>query len=145
MNKSTRNTRNESKGGAPAVEPTTGPAVAGIEAGAPVAVTIIEEEAPELRMFRPGEVIPWPGLNPRTHFDPEEQAELDASVRQNGVKQPGLVHLRDELPHWLVMGERRLRACENTGRMLPAVIGTFTEAQAFELALLENIQRADLT
>jgi ParB/RepB/Spo0J family partition protein len=111
----------------------------------PAAVVLVEEAAPELRMFRPGEVIPWPGLNPRTHFDPEAQAELDDSVRRQGVRQPAVVHLRDEGPHWLVIGERRLRACANTGRLLPAVVGTFTEAEAFELALIENIQRADLT
>ncbi|HEV2147424.1 MAG TPA: ParB/RepB/Spo0J family partition protein [Longimicrobiaceae bacterium] len=109
------------------------------------AVVLVEEAAPELRMFRPGEVIPWPGLNPRTHFDPEAQAELDDSVRRQGVRQPAVVHLREEGPHWLVIGERRLRACANTGRQLPAVVGTFTEAEAFELALIENIQRADLT
>lgn len=106
----------------------------------------IQEEAPEVRMFVPvDDVIPWPGLNPRTHFGEDEQAELDASVRQKGVKQPGLVHLRDEGPHWLIIGERRWRACANTGRMFPAVVGHFTEEEAFELALVENIQRADLT
>lgn len=106
----------------------------------------MQEEAPEVRMFVPvDDVIPWPGLNPRTHFDPAEQAELEASVRQKGVKQPGLVHLRDEGPHWLIIGERRWRACASAGRMFPAVVGHFTEEEAFELALVENIQRADLT
>jgi ParB/RepB/Spo0J family partition protein len=114
-------------------QPTTGGAVA-----------IIEEKAPDTRMFHPDEVEPWPGLNPRTHFDPEEMAELEASVRLKGVKQPGLVHLRPEGKHWIVVAERRWRACKAVGRMFPAVVGHFTEEEAFELALVENIQRKDL-
>ncbi len=115
------------------------------EAEQSAAVAVVQEEAPEVRMFRPDEVVPWPGLNPRTHFDPDQQAELDDSVRRSGVRQPAVVHLREEGPHFLVIGERRWRSCQNTGRMLPAVVGTFTEAEAFELALIENIQRSDLT
>jgi ParB/RepB/Spo0J family partition protein len=141
---------------APAAEPTTGEAPAPEQepaAGAPregeqeqpAAPAVLQEEAPEVRMFRPDEVVPWPGLNPRTHFDPDQQAELDDSVRRNGVRQPAVVHLREEGSHFLVIGERRWRSCQNTGRMLPAVVGTFSEAEAFELALIENIQRSDLT
>ncbi|HLL48710.1 MAG TPA: ParB/RepB/Spo0J family partition protein, partial [Longimicrobiaceae bacterium] len=130
---------------APSADESQPDAALAAEPEQPAAVVLVEEDAPELRMFRPGEVIPWPGLNPRNHFDPEAQAELDDSVRRQGVRQPAVVHLREEGLHWLVIGERRLRACANTGRMLPAVVGTFTEAEAFELALIENIQRADLT
>jgi ParB/RepB/Spo0J family partition protein len=114
-------------------QPTTGGAVA-----------IIEEEAPDSRTFRPDELEPWPGLNPRINFDSDEQAELDASVRVRGIKQPVLVHLRDDGKHWIVMGERRWRSATNTGRMVPAIVGTFTEEEAFELAVIENIQRANL-
>ncbi|HEX6039510.1 MAG TPA: ParB/RepB/Spo0J family partition protein [Longimicrobium sp.] len=95
-------------------------------------------------MFRPDELEPWPGLNPRMIFDPTEQAELDKSVRVRGIKQPILVHLREDGKSWIVMGERRWRSATNTGRMVPAVVGTFSEEEAFELALIENIQRANL-
>ena len=101
---------------------------------------------PELRVFTPEQLVPWPGLNPRRHFDPAKLQELVESVRQRGIHQPVLVHLRDELPHWIVAGERRWRAATAAaGADVPAIARVYTEDEALEIALIENLDRDDLT
>lgn len=98
-----------------------------------------------------GQLEPWPGLNPRKRFDPDRQAELVESVRTHGILQPVVAHNRgtawtDGAPYWIIAGERRYRAALEAGLTeVPVHIGTFTEAEAVQLALIENLQRADMT
>jgi len=81
---------------------------------------------------------------PRRHFDEAQIEELAASIRSKGVIQPILVRKEGD-KYRIVAGERRWRAAQRAGlRTLPALIKEVTERQAFELALIENIQRADL-
>ncbi|MFO7155024.1 MAG: ParB/RepB/Spo0J family partition protein [Pseudomonadota bacterium] len=81
---------------------------------------------------------------PRRHFDEAQIEELAASIRSKGVIQPILVR-KDGEKYRIIAGERRWRAAQRAGlRTLPALVKEVTERQAFELALIENIQRADL-
>ncbi|OGH00219.1 MAG: hypothetical protein A2600_07020 [Candidatus Lambdaproteobacteria bacterium RIFOXYD1_FULL_56_27] len=87
---------------------------------------------------------PW---QPRTHFDLEKLEELAQSIRAKGVIQPVLVRKRAGAPgeYELIAGERRLRASKLAGfDKIPAVVKEFTDQEILEVALIENIQRADL-
>jgi ParB family transcriptional regulator, chromosome partitioning protein len=81
---------------------------------------------------------------PRQRFDAEELEALAASIREHGVLQPILV--TETLDGYqLVAGERRLRACQLAGlERVPAVIRQLADRDQLEVALVENLQRADL-
>jgi len=83
---------------------------------------------------------------PRTHFDPEELAELAASIREHGILQPLIVTSNEEARGYtLIAGERRLEAARKAGlESVPVIIREASEQQRLELALIENVQRADL-
>jgi ParB/RepB/Spo0J family partition protein len=83
---------------------------------------------------------------PRTEFDAGEMASLVESVQKYGILQPLIVTLKDAGIYVLIAGERRLRAARTAGLdELPVVIyPDATEREQLELALIENIQRADL-
>ncbi|HEX9605497.1 MAG TPA: ParB/RepB/Spo0J family partition protein [Myxococcales bacterium] len=81
---------------------------------------------------------------PRRYFDEIRILELSESIRANGVLQPLLVR-RDGEGYAIVAGERRWRAAQRAGlRELPCIVRDVSDPQAFELALIENIQREDL-
>ena len=84
---------------------------------------------------------------PRHQFDDEALAELAASIRRHGVLQPVLVSEDGPERYILVTGERRWRAAQLAGlETIPAVIRERLEsADQLELALVENLQRRDLT
>ena len=84
---------------------------------------------------------------PRHQFDDEALAELAASIRRHGVLQPVLVSEDGPERYILVTGERRWRAARLAGlETIPAVIRERLEsADQLELALVENLQRRDLT
>jgi ParB family transcriptional regulator, chromosome partitioning protein len=81
---------------------------------------------------------------PRKAFDEAKLRELAASIKTQGVIQPVLVR-RDGTEYRLIAGERRWRAAQLAGlHEIPAVVRDVTAAEAFELALVENLQRTDL-
>jgi ParB family chromosome partitioning protein len=83
---------------------------------------------------------------PRTRFDPEELAELAESIRVHGMLQP-LIVTQDETPgrYTLIAGERRLLAARQAGLThAPALVREASEQSRLEMALIENVQRADL-
>ena len=81
---------------------------------------------------------------PRKAFDEAKLRELAGSIRTQGVIQPVLVR-RDGTDYRLIAGERRWRAAQLAGlQEVPAVVRDVTPAEAFELALVENLQRTDL-
>lgn len=81
---------------------------------------------------------------PRRHFEESKLEELAASIRAKGVIQPILVR-KDGAKYRIIAGERRWRASQRAGlKFVPALVKEVTERQAFELALIENIQRDDL-
>ena len=87
-------------------------------------------------------------LQPRRYFGEDELAALTESIRAKGVMQPLLVRrLADADDRYeIVAGERRWRAAQLAGcHELPVVIYALSDREALELALLENVQRQDLT
>ncbi len=89
------------------------------------------------------EIIP-DRAQPRRHFDEAHIEELAESIRNKGVLLPLIVR-RTEKGYLLIAGERRWRAAQKAGlRELPVLVREVTGVEAFELALIENIQREDL-
>jgi ParB family chromosome partitioning protein len=81
---------------------------------------------------------------PRKRFEEEGLEELAASIREHGVVEPILVR-REGGRYRIVAGERRWRAAQRAGlREVPAVLREASDREAFELALVENLQREDL-
>jgi ParB family chromosome partitioning protein len=82
---------------------------------------------------------------PREKFDLEELENLAASIREHGVIQPLIVSPGKNGIYVLIAGERRLQAARRAGlKTVPVVIRHATDQQLLELALIENVQRADL-
>jgi len=82
---------------------------------------------------------------PRENFDFEELESLAASIREHGVIQPLVVSPGKAGVYVLVAGERRLQAARKAGlKTVPVVVRHATDQQLLELALIENVQRADL-
>ncbi len=82
---------------------------------------------------------------PRTHFDEQGLEELAASIRAHGVIQPLIVSEDGAGTYELIAGERRWRAAQRAGlQEVPALLKHATPQQLLELALVENVQRADL-
>ncbi|MBD2770711.1 ParB/RepB/Spo0J family partition protein [Iningainema tapete] len=82
---------------------------------------------------------------PRRYFDTEKMAQLVQSVREHGILEPLLVRTQQNGEYELIAGERRLRAAKDVGLTeVPIVIKDFTDKQALQVALLENLQREDL-
>ena len=87
------------------------------------------------------------GQNPRTFFDPAEMAELESSVRANGLLQPIVVRQKGDVFE-IIAGERRFRAVkavEGDDGEIAAIIRDCSDEEAETLALIENISRADMS
>lgn len=94
-------------------------------------------------------------FNPRRHFDPAKLAELAENIKASGVHQPILVRplpgarvpdTAKGVTHEIVAGARRFRASQLAGMAaIPAVVRDLDDGAALEVALWENIHRADLT
>jgi ParB family transcriptional regulator, chromosome partitioning protein len=83
---------------------------------------------------------------PRTIFDEAALAELASSIREHGVLQPILVRPLGENRYQLVAGERRWRAAKLAGlTMLHALVEEIDDDTALEIAIIENLQREDLS
>jgi ParB family chromosome partitioning protein len=91
------------------------------------------------------QIIPNP-RQPRSHFEPAALEELAASIREHGIIQPLLVSRDDQgTSYTLIAGERRLQAAQLAGLTeVPVIVRQTSDQQKLELALIENIQRADL-
>lgn len=82
---------------------------------------------------------------PRKTFDEDKLAELADSIRQNGVLQPILVRRKGQ-KYEIVAGERRYQASKLAGlKEIPAVVREIDDDKVFQLALIENLQRSDLS
>jgi ParB family chromosome partitioning protein len=83
---------------------------------------------------------------PRMVFEPEALNELAASIREHGVLQPILVRPLGPNTYQIVAGERRWRASRLAGlETIPALIEEIDDDTALEIAIIENLQREDLT
>jgi ParB family chromosome partitioning protein len=106
-----------------------------------------EGSADEVELRRlPLELISPSPRQPRRRFDEEALASLAASLEERGVLQPVIVRPRHGGTYELVAGERRWRAAKMAGlEEIPALVGEHEDAQALELALIENMAREDLS
>ena len=99
-----------------------------------------------LRQIPLAQIRPNP-LQPRKEFDPAELADLESSIRSNGLLQPVTVRIAAH-GYELIAGERRLRAVQRVGwAEIPAIVrgeSDVDDKTALTLALVENLQRADL-
>lgn len=117
----------------------------GLSALIPAASSERAEPSPKGGVMKlPIESIRRDGHQPRKLFDESKLKELADSIKAQGLLQPVLV--RKEGSHYrLIAGERRWRASQLAGlKEIPAIVREVTDREAFELALVENLQRADL-
>lgn len=99
------------------------------------------------RLLIPIEQITANPDQPRRSFDPEALQELAASLKQRGVLQPLIVrpHPKDTGLYQIVAGERRWRAAQMAQlHEIPVIIREMSDTEVLEVAIIENIQRADL-
>jgi len=98
-------------------------------------------------MLIPTEKIHPNPQQPRTTIEGEDLEELAASILEHGILQPLIVSRDpDQTGYTLIAGERRLRAAEIAGlSMVPAIERSVSEQGQLELALIENLQRTDLS
>jgi len=89
------------------------------------------------------QVVPNPD-QPRRRFDAELLDDLAASIKEKGIIQPLIVRRKDA-GYEIVAGERRWRASQKAGlHQIPVIIRDFDDTEVLEIAIIENIQRADL-
>ena len=90
-------------------------------------------------------LVPNPD-QPRGRFDEDALSELAESIKQQGVIQPILAEPRADGEYVIIAGERRWRASRVAGlEEVPVIVREFTLEQKLEIALVENVQREDLT
>jgi len=117
------------------------------QATAPAAPPAVEEvnEAGALRTLKLSDIRPNP-YQPRKEFRPDELADLESSLRTNGLLQPITVRpAPNGSGYELIAGERRYRAATRIGwTEIPALVRTVDDRMLATLAMIENLQRADL-
>ena len=111
---------------------------------------LVGEADAETAGMRPDSSLPISQIKPnkdqpRKLFRDEELAELTDSIRQNGILQPILVRKKDD-GYEIVAGERRYQAAREAGlEEVPVIIRDISDDDVFKLALIENLQRSDLS
>lgn len=113
--------------------------------GAAPAPRLAAEQASPLRNIALSQIRPNP-LQPRKEFKPEELADLEASLRVSGLLQPVTVRPAPRGGGYeLIAGERRFRAAQRIGwTEIPAILKDVDDRMLLSLAMVENLQRADL-
>ena len=85
-------------------------------------------------------------LQPRRSFDPQAMEELRNSIAQHGILEPLLVRPLAAGRYQIVVGERRWRCAQDLGlETVPAIIRRLSDQEAFQLSLVENLQRSNLS
>lgn len=83
---------------------------------------------------------------PRKHFDPEALEQLASSIKKHGILQPLVVTPNGQDGYTIIAGERRYRAATKAGLThVPALVRSAKELDQLEIALVENVQRVDLS
>lgn len=83
---------------------------------------------------------------PRRYFEEDSLKDLAKSIEEKGIIQPLLVQKIAEEKYAIIAGERRWRAAQIVGLdKVPVIVENYSETEAIEIALIENIQRSDLT
>jgi len=116
----------------------------GLDALLPAAKPVSMPELPEVQHLLVDSIVPN-RYQPRQAFPSQELAELTASLKQSGLLQPILVRRKGDGIYELISGERRWRAAKQAGlETIQAVIRNCGDEESVVLALVENLQRADL-
>lgn len=103
----------------------------------------IAEDGERVEKIPVGSIIPSP-FQPRREFKDEALAELADSIREHGIIQPLIVR-KNGSQFELIAGERRWRSAQRAGLAeVPVIVRQATDRDVLELALIENLQRADL-
>ncbi len=124
--------------------PALGRGMAALLSNAPPPASNVAAIPGRALLMLPVEAIERNPRQPRKQFEEGKLDELAASIRAHGVMEPILVR-KDGGRYRIVAGERRWRAAQRAGLAeVPAVVREASEKEAFELALVENLQRADL-
>ena len=101
-----------------------------------------DEKVEELQL---DEIRPNP-YQPRKNFDEDNLKDLSDSIRKNGVFQPIIVRKSSVMGYEIIAGERRFRASKLAGKdSIPAIVRAIDDEQMMEVAVLENLQREDLS
>lgn len=104
----------------------------------------VAERGETIRQVARAEIVPSP-LQPRKVFRPEELNDLVESIKEKGIIQPLIVR-KVGAKYELIAGERRWRASGEAGlEKLPVIVREASNRDVLELAIIENIQRADLS
>lgn len=114
---------------------------------ADVAPTPTSDDAPRVQaeLTVPIEQLKPNPDQPRRQFNEEDLADLTSSIEQKGVIQPLIVRKLSDATYEIVAGERRWRAAQRAKlHELPVLVRDFTDTEVLEVAIIENIQRADL-
>lgn len=102
------------------------------------------ESLEKVELLRLNSIVVNP-YQPRKEFDDASLTELSESIKEHGVLQPIIVR-KAGTQYEIVVGERRFRASKLAGKKeIPAVVRELTDEQSMEMAILENLQREDLT
>jgi len=110
-----------------------------------VDTTILFDDHEKVQKLSVNSLIPNPD-QPRTTFDEEALKQLAESIKQYGVLQPLIVTPHGKGTYAIVAGERRWRAAQLAGeKKVPAIVRTTKELERLEIALVENVQRVDLS
>jgi ParB family chromosome partitioning protein len=105
-----------------------------------------EAEGPSSVKSVPIESIKISGHQPRKNFPADAMEELARSIQSKGVLQPILVQPAGDDRYVVVAGERRFRAAKQAGLTeIPVLVRSFSELERTEIALIENLQREDLS
>jgi ParB family transcriptional regulator, chromosome partitioning protein len=95
--------------------------------------------------FIPLDKVQQANAQPRRYFDPLKQEQLETSVSQHGILEPLLVRPIESERYEIVAGERRFLAAKAVGLSeIPVVVKKLTDIEAMQIALIENLQRAEL-
>lgn len=107
--------------------------------------TIDETRTTKAAELVPLEKVQQANSQPRRYFDPHKQEQLEASIAQHGILEPILVRPIELARYEIVAGERRFLAAKAVGLSeVPVVIKELTDIEAMQIALIENLQRAEL-
>lgn len=106
--------------------------------------TVLADPSERIQKFDVGLIDANPD-QPRQHFDSDALNELASSIKQHGILQP-LVVSPVGSRYLIIAGERRWRAAKLAGlKQVPAIVRTAAELEQLELAIIENVQRVDLS
>lgn len=105
----------------------------------------IDEQTEEIEEISLDEIRPNP-YQPRKHFDEEALQELAHSIKKSGVFQPVILRKSIIKGYEIIVGERRVRASRLAkNETIPAIVRDFDEQAMIEIAVMENLQREDLS